>query len=244
LSIVKVADDAAPKVGENVVFTLTAANAGPSDATGVVVTDALPTGYTYVSDNGGTATSESAGTVTWTIGSLSDGSNAALEITATVLATGDYENSASITGDQDDPGPGPNTDEPDVPVVPIPQADLSITKTNGQTTYVPGTDVDYTITVTNNGPSAAANVLVVDNLPTGTTGSWTSTNGGSGTGDLSDTNASIANGATVTYTVTVSVPSSFTGNLENTVTVTSDTEDPTPTCTTCTDTDGPSGSSD
>ncbi|MEP0367312.1 MAG: Ig-like domain-containing protein, partial [Cyclobacteriaceae bacterium] len=133
---------------------------------------------------------------------------------------------------------------PDDPVVPVPQADLTVTKTNGQSTYTPGTDVVYTITVENNGPSPAANVLVVDNLPSGTTGSWTSTNGNSGTGDISDTNASIASGSTVTYTVTVSVPSSYTGNLENTVVVTSDTEDPTPACTTCTDSDGPAGSSD
>jgi uncharacterized repeat protein (TIGR01451 family) len=36
-----------------------------------------------------------------------------------------------------------------------PQGDLSITKTDGVASKVPGTSVTYTITVTNNGPSHA-----------------------------------------------------------------------------------------
>ena len=47
---VKVAvDKPAPSVGENVTFTVTVANRGPSPATDVVVTDALPAGLTLVS---------------------------------------------------------------------------------------------------------------------------------------------------------------------------------------------------
>ena len=50
------------------VFTLTVSNAGPSDATGVAVTDLLPAGYTYVSDDGGGA--YNSGTGVWTLGAL------------------------------------------------------------------------------------------------------------------------------------------------------------------------------
>ena len=55
LSIAKSVDDTTPDVGDNVVFTLTVTNNGPSASTGFTVSDALPAGYTYVSDNGATS---------------------------------------------------------------------------------------------------------------------------------------------------------------------------------------------
>src|SRR5260370_632429 len=45
-------------------------------------------------------------------------------------------------------------------------ADLSITKT-APATVVAGNQLTYTITVTNNGPSNATNVIVTDTLPAG-----------------------------------------------------------------------------
>jgi len=50
-----------------------------------------------------------------------------------------------------------------------PAADLSIFKTDGWDSVVPGTNNTYTITVTNNGPSTVTSAEVSDPLPAGTT---------------------------------------------------------------------------
>src|SRR5262249_17923024 len=62
-------------------------------------------------------------------------------------------------------------------------------------------------------------------------------NGHSGTGALGDTIASLAPGASVTYTVVAQVSPSATGVLTNTVTVTAATYDPNPANNSATDTD-------
>ncbi|KRD78488.1 hypothetical protein ASE43_20350 [Lysobacter sp. Root983] len=104
-------------MGTNVVFTLTVTNNGPSASAGVSVADLLPNGYTYVSDNG--AGAYVSGTGVWTIGSLANGANASLQITATVNATGTYANTATVTSTTNDPtttnNTGPRRSTPRVP---------------------------------------------------------------------------------------------------------------------------------
>jgi uncharacterized repeat protein (TIGR01451 family) len=53
LSLTKEVDNPTPTAGDRIVFTVQELNDGPSRATGAQVTDQLPTGYTYVSDDGG-----------------------------------------------------------------------------------------------------------------------------------------------------------------------------------------------
>jgi gliding motility-associated-like protein/uncharacterized repeat protein (TIGR01451 family) len=163
---------------------------------------------------------------------------------------GNLSNTVVVTNPED---PTPTcTDCTDGPDTPDEQSDIATVKTNNSSTYVPGTTVAYTITVTNNGPSAASNVAVSDTAPSGTTiSSWTAVvstgsatlSNASGTGDLAETITAMSNGAVVTYTVNVAVPSDFTGNLSNTVVV-NNPNDPDPTCTDCTDTDTPEPVSD
>lgn len=56
----------------------------------------------------------------------------------------------------------------------VPQADLSVTKTDDIDPIVAGGNLTYTIVVTNNGPDAAENVTVSDTLPAGTTFNYAS----------------------------------------------------------------------
>jgi uncharacterized repeat protein (TIGR01451 family) len=69
--------------GDNVDFTVTATNHGPQDATGVVVSDVVPTGFSYVSDSESQG-SYSSGTSDWTVGNLANGAAATLTITLKV----------------------------------------------------------------------------------------------------------------------------------------------------------------
>lgn len=120
-------------------------------------------------------------------------------------------------------------------------ADLSVTKTNTPAsgpndlpadTYMAGETRTYTIVVTNSSSSfGAQNVTVSDPIPAGidaATVSWTcvATSGGSrcgatsGTGALNDSGLDLPPNAAATYLVTMTVPTTFTGDLSNTVTIT------------------------
>lgn len=107
-------------------------------------------------------------------------------------------------------------------------ADLELTKTDGSDYYKPGGTVVYTIVVTNNGPFGVQNATVSDPLPAGITqASWTcgSATGGAvcgataGTGAINDA-ADLPANASLTYTLTLTVPENFTGDLSNTATAT------------------------
>jgi uncharacterized repeat protein (TIGR01451 family) len=238
LAIVKTVSNATPVVGSNIVFTLTVTNNGPSPATGVSVADLLPSGYTYVSDNG--AGAYVSGTGVWTIGNLASGANAALQITATVRAAGTYANTATVTGNQNDPTPGNNTST-NTPV-PVPQADLAIVKTVSNATPVVGSNIVFTLTVTNNGPSPATGVSVADLLPSGYT--YVSDNGAgayvSGTGVW--TIGNLASGANAALQITATVRAA--GTYANTATVTGNQNDPTPGNNTSTNTPVPVAQAD
>ncbi len=108
------------------------------------------------------------------------------------------------------------------------EADLSITKDDGVTTYTPGLDATYTIVVSNAGPGPVGAAEISDPLPAGVTNAtWTCGNetGGavcavpSGTGAI-NTTANLPAGSSVTYTLSLGVPASQTGDFTNTATVT------------------------
>ena len=109
LAITKTVDDATPEAGGTVVFTLTVTNNGPSAATGVEVTDLLPTGVNYVSHS---ATQGTYAPLTglWTIGNLSLNGTTSLTITATVNAAGSYVNIGRVMGNEPDPDLTNNVD--------------------------------------------------------------------------------------------------------------------------------------
>ncbi len=175
LSVTKIADDLTPDVGGTITFTMTVTNDGPSNATNVVVTDLLASGYQYVSSTVTTGTYEPLNG-SWTIGNLANGSTQTLTITANVLATGDYTNVVEVTDASEndiDSTPANNDDTEDDQVtirpVPVSVSDLAVTKTVDNATPRVGDNVDFTILLENLGLSNASGIEVTDVLPTGYT---------------------------------------------------------------------------
>jgi uncharacterized repeat protein (TIGR01451 family) len=92
-------------------YTIVVTNNGPSDASGVVVTDNLPAGVTSVSASDGGVYDPLNHKVTWNIGNLASGSSATLTIKVKVnpSTTGKIINTATVSGLEVDPVPGNDT---------------------------------------------------------------------------------------------------------------------------------------
>ncbi|QNK64746.1 DUF11 domain-containing protein [Pedobacter sp. PAMC26386] len=242
LTVVKTVSNTAPAVGSNVTFTLVASNAGPSNGTGIVVSDKLPTGYTYVSSTPPAGTSYTPATGAWAIGTLANGASATLTITATVNASGSYANLATITGTQTDPDLTNNTSS--VTPSPVPTVDRSVLKTVNNATPAVGSNVVFTLVATNNGPSDGTGTKVTDLLPAGytyvssTPPAGTSYNAATGIWDIGP----LANGTNSTLTITATV--NATGPYANTATITGTENDPTTGNNTSTSTPGPTPTTD
>nr|WP_299342457.1 gliding motility-associated C-terminal domain-containing protein [Allomuricauda sp.] len=224
LSLTKDVNNPNPNVNTNVVFTLTVTNDGPSDATNVLITDQLPSGFAYDSDDGAGAYINTSGI--WTVGNLANGASATLNITATVNTTGVFTNVAEITAqDQTDSDSTPNNgilaedDQDDALVNPVQIVDISVTKTADDLTPNVGDPIVFTVSVTNDGPSDATNVVVTDVLASGyafvsstpSTGLYDALSGSWTVGNL-------ANGVTETLSITANVLT--TGDYTNTAELT------------------------
>jgi uncharacterized repeat protein (TIGR01451 family) len=124
-------DNNTPVTGTNVTFTLVAGNNGPDAATDVRVNAVLPTGYVFVSAS---ATSGSYAAGIWTGFGLANGGSATLTIVATVSVTGNYTNTVTITGVENDPVAGNNSST----VTPTPTAPKVLTVST-----LAGSDMGY-----------------------------------------------------------------------------------------------------
>jgi uncharacterized protein len=243
LSIAKVESADPVTAGTNFSYTVTVANAGPDPADNVSWSDTLPTGTTFVSlsSPGGWTCSTpavgSGGMVSCSIASLPVGSAAftlTVNVAPAVTAGTVLSNTANVTTTTtDDMSDNSATETTTVAA----SASLSITKVDTPDPVAAGTNLTYTITVTNGGPSNAATVSLSDTLPAGTTfvslsspGGWTCATPAVGAGGMiSCPIASLAPGSAV-FTLTVQVAGSVANGtvLSNTATVFSPTSDPTP----------------
>jgi uncharacterized repeat protein (TIGR01451 family) len=229
--------------GSNLTYTITVTNNGSSNASTVQLTDTVPTGTTFVSlsSPGGWSCSTPAvggtGTITCSIASMPPTGSAAFTLvvaTSAALANGTIiTNTASVSTVTTDPNAGNNTATATT-TVGGGSADLAIVKTDVPDPVTAGTNLSYSIDVTNNGPSNASNASWTDTLPAGTTfvslmspAGWSCTTPAVGAaGTITCTNASFIPG-TSSFFLVVAVDGALANGtvLSNTATVTAATSD-------------------
>jgi uncharacterized repeat protein (TIGR01451 family) len=212
LAIAKVVNNALPREGDTIVYTLTLSNIGTGNANQVEVTDVLPIGVTYVSDDLGTYDPV---TGVWTAGQLKAGDQLILNITATVdpgTLGNTITNIADITNSNiTDSVPGNDSSSVDLTVIEPPS--LTIVKSalttsdpvNGASSpyNIPGATLLYSLQTTNTGLGVpdTDSMLVTDPIPANTE-LFVNDLGGAGSGPVLfiDGTAPVNSGLTYTFT--------------------------------------------
>ncbi len=245
LSVTKVdtPDPVAP--GSNLTYTITVANAGPSDAATLALSDTLPAGTTFVSvasPAGWSCTTPAVGaggTIACSVATMASGNAAftlVVQVGAGVTAGTVLSNTATVTSTTTDPNPG-NGSATATTTVGAGSADLSVTTIDTPDPVTAGTNLSYTITAVNAGPSDATTATLSDTLPAGTSfvslaspAGWSCTTPAVGAaGTVSCTNASFALGTAV-FTLVVQVDAAVAAGtiISNTATAAAATTDPNP----------------
>ena len=219
----------------NLVYSVSVFNGGVSEATGVMVENALilPAGVTVVSQvpSAGSFTDTSPTLGTWNVGTLAQGAGATLTVTLTVDAsaaagTDTIADTATVTAVNEPDTNSSNDTASESTSITIP-VDLAVSVLESIDPVVAGSgagNLVHTVTVMNNGLREATGVTLSNTLalPTGVLVESQVPSNGSFSG-TSWTLGALAAGASATLTVTLTVgPSADVGTdvITNTATVT------------------------
>ncbi len=166
LGIEKKADRSNIVGGESMTYTLTAKNLGPSDATGVTVTDKIPAGTNFIKATEPACTF-AAEEVTCLDPVLEAGKEVEFEVEVEVESgrLTPIVNTAKVKGNEKDPNP--TNDEKTIETAIGGKANLLISKTGPTQPVLLGSTFTYEINVENEGPSDAVKAEVEDELPSG-----------------------------------------------------------------------------
>ncbi len=136
-------------LSNSLVYYVTVTNYGPSAATNVVISNAIPLGMTYVTNSCCCGAVLTNGVLTFSYPSLSVGSGTAFGITLVPTQLGYSTN--TIGAFADEPDPNSNNIVSSTVLVSSPEADLGVSMTETPDPVLAGGHVTYSIVVTNNG---------------------------------------------------------------------------------------------
>ena len=229
LAITKVVDNANPLYGSIITYTITVVNNGPDASTDVVVKDIWPAnGLKFITSTG----TYDPATGIWNVGELGSNKIATLTITAETIAIGKFENKVSVNGTGYDSNLSNNNASVNITVPDCVILNITKVVTDGVISEKPykeviaGEKINYTVIVSNYGPSVATNVYLTDlfnadellNMEYNSNGNWVKYNNGIALGDI-DVNEAVR----ILFRATVN--HSTRGLINNTVRITTDIKD-------------------
>ncbi|MGV3025064.1 hypothetical protein ACED96_04985 [Clostridium thermobutyricum] len=228
LSIVKTANPSPVHAGAQLIYTLVITNTGPSTATNIIVTDNVPACFSTPEYSTNAGLTWNPWTSSVNIGSLASGLSSTVLLRGTVCTNGtsSITNTATVSSDTDDPNLSNNTSTTTTNITPV--SDLAITKQTNPEPVAVGSQLTYTLVITNNGPSTANGIVLTDNIPNTVTNPQYSLDNGTtwtnwtGTLNLNPLN----NGASEKVLIRGTVSNTAIGIITNTASVTSNSFDP------------------
>jgi large repetitive protein len=218
VALTKTTSTPRPSIGQTISYTITARNAGPALARGVVITDPIPASLKYVSakpSSGSCTVTQEA--LVCNVGDIASGRSTTVTLRAIVRRVGDAGNAASaVSRYPDDPNTANNLART---VVKAPPARLALRKTASRSSLSTGGHVTFRLRVRNTGDSPAHGVLVCDRMPSGLVAVHTSPKARLRDGAYCWTFSSLAPGRSKILTIVVSALSRASGRRINRATV-------------------------
>ena len=230
LSVTKTSDPDPVPPGGILTYTITVSNAGPADALNVTLRDNLPSSLSNAEFSTDGGISWQPWNTPYQLATLPANDNRIILIRGTVISsvTGTILNTAVVTSDTPDPDPSNNSDTNQTDI--STSGDIEVRKTVQPTSAVPGGLLTYTITITNNGPDQAENVILYDSVPPELSEAQFSIDGGTTWAPWSNpyTLGLLAGGESRTVLIRGTVTEPACGTIANTATAISNTPDPNP----------------
>ena len=152
-------------VGSYLTYTISVTNNGPGSPKNVTVSHLLPGGVIFISATSSQgACSQAGGVVTCSLGQVNNGGRATITVVVQPALTGNLTSTASVSSSEPDPDAS-NNSATIVSRANPPTADLVVGLLAMPNPVLVGGTLTYTVSVTNNGPSAASGVMVTNVLP-------------------------------------------------------------------------------